>query len=235
MRCARSRLCTCLLCYAGPDVVRRRSGGCGVSETTWARRKRSFLGKEADRWFRRFVGGSVGSDVSGARTDSRSSFMSHVTWNRPTLCVTLATSDASRPSVASLWYALSTSGARRAKRMTTNVELTTGSLGTYNCSSRALRRRRRRRSSSLASFGSGSESVGVSLSFDSEGVSSEGVASGTVITPPLPFLRLAAGMIEGWPTRWIYPPIGKTKAPFRTPSGLPSASELRSSYDCQQG
>ena len=51
----------------------------------------------------------------------------------------------------------------------------------------------------------------------------------------LRFTAIAAGMIEGWPTRWIYPPIGETKAPFRTLSGLPSASELRSSYDCHQG
>jgi len=126
--------------------------------------------------------------------------MSHFTWNRPTLCVTLATSDASLPSVCSLWYALSASGARRAKSMTTNVELITGSLGAYSCRSRALLRRRRRRPSlsSSSSFASlslvSSESSGVSESFDSGGVSSEVVTS-SLVPAPLLFLLLAAGMV----------------------------------------
>lgn len=132
--------------------------------------------------------------------------MSHFTWNRPTLCVTLATSDASLPSVCSLWYALSASGARRAKSMTTNVELITGSLGAYSCRSRALLRRLRRPpSSSSSSFASlslvSSESSGVSESFDSGGVSSEVTSS--LVPPPLLFLLLAAGMVGGPASRRI--------------------------------
>ena len=131
--------------------------------------------------------------------------MSHFTWNRPTLCVTLATSDASLPSVCSLWYALSASGARRAKSMTTNVELITGSLGAYSCRSRALLRRRRRPPSSSSSFASlslvSSESSGVSESFDSGGVSSEVTSS--LVPPPLLFLLLAAGMVGGPASRRI--------------------------------
>lgn len=131
--------------------------------------------------------------------------MSHFTWNRPTLCVTLATSDASLPSVCSLWYALSASGARRAKSMTTSVELITGSLGAYSCRSRALLRRLRRPPSSSSSFASlslvSSESSGVSESFDSGGVSSEVTSS--LVPPPLLFLLLAAGMVGGPASRRI--------------------------------
>ena len=69
------------------------------------------------------------STSSSCVTANRSAVASHATVNLPTSYATLATSDTTRPSVCSLWYARSTTGANTASAASRNAELTTGNRG----------------------------------------------------------------------------------------------------------
>ena len=77
----------------------------------------------------RALAASSSSTSSSCVTANRSAVASHATVNLPTSYATLATSDTTRPSVCSLWYARSTTGANTASAASRNAELTTGNRG----------------------------------------------------------------------------------------------------------
>ena len=72
---------------------------------------------------------AASSHGSECVTANRSAVLSQPTVNLPTSYATLATSDTTRPSVCSLWYARSTAGANTASAASRNAELTTGNRG----------------------------------------------------------------------------------------------------------